>query len=427
MSRSTARVRLAGGGGAVASLAVAAVLAAGCDGSEAPAAAAPVVTLVSPQPMDAVAGQDGDGPWQPLAHENGGYRLQLRAGGRFSLAFVCRATGIGEVIHAHSEELSTIHVPCGDPLAGHALPAASQRWQGAIRGAGPGAEVTVSFGIHDVGLAAEVTGAGYRIDLRPGSYDLLAVARQPDGSSRVILARAVEVAGPGGRDLDFGAAGALVPRDTPLALPAGTPGERMEAAVMVTTGRGARGAIASPAAGRAALLDDAALGPDDNQSLLLFTASGDGAQLRGLTRSVGDGALPPLELPPPLTGASASLAATAPVSRPRAAFQPQAGPLFYQLDITSLAAPTPAATPITWVVNASARWLGHRAAIELPDLSGAPGFSAAHGPAPGAPLLIYLTAVTSNRRLDVLLDGARPGRGDFSSYAKTLAMLPARP
>jgi hypothetical protein len=76
------------------------------------------------------------------------------------------------------------------------------------------------------------------------------------------------------------------------------------------------------------------------------------------------------------------------------------------------------------VVNASARWLGDRTSIELPDLSAAPGFSPEYGPPPRIPLLLQLTAVTSNRRLDALLDGITPPAGDeLTALAKAVVRV----
>jgi hypothetical protein len=314
--------------------------------------------------------------------------------------------------------MSMIRVPCGDPLAGYQVPETKHPWQGAIRGAGPGADVTVSFGVHDVPQGAKVTADRYSIDLRPASYDMLAIARQPDGQTRIIMKRLVGVTGPGSLDLDFGTDG-IAPRSRPVTLPAAAPGERLYTTVILVTERGAAGALFSPVPEQAPLLDETQLSGNDRQVVVVQAVTADGA-LRAVQLFVVGGTLPAFELPAKVTSASALLVARTPVARPRVSFQAPPGALFYQLGIAQL---VPRET-IRWVVNTSARWLAGNSTIELPDLSAVPGFAVDHGPAPDAPLKLELTAVTTNRRMDALLDSVLPAtRGETAAFAQMFVPL----
>ena len=336
------------------------------------------------------------------------------------MALVCRSLGLAEVIHQLAGGDFGVRVPCGDPLDGFGLPATTHRWQGAILGAGPGAQVTVSFGIHQVSLPAAVTGSSYSVDLRPGPHDLLAIAQEADGSARVIVRHHVEVGGPGTLDLDFGSPEAVTPRLNIQRLPAVPPGELVQAGIQVTTWRGARGELVSPTPGRLPDIPAGFLSPDDVQEAWIRSAARDAVQLRQFSIRLATSAPLELTLPDPLTGVSAALAATTPVVRPRITFQPQPGVLFYQFTVAQL---VPRQT-VAWVVNASAAWLGAETSLELPDLSAVPGFPPELSPPPGVPLQLELTAVTSNRGMDVLLDGLLPpGPGESTSIAKTVLSL----
>ena len=379
----------------------------------------PVVTLLSPQPLDAVAYRDGDDAWQVLERQGNAYTFPIHRG-RFSLALVCRSLGLGEVIHAYAHEVSMIRVPCGDPLGGYGLPETTHRLQGAIHGVGAGAQVTVSFGIYQTSLPAEVTPASYSIDLRPGPYDLLAIAEEKDGRTRVIVKHHVEVPAAGVVDLDFASAESLAPRLQSVRLPAVDAGERLQTGVLLTTWRGARGVLLSSTPGQLPLLDRTQLPPDNTQEVWVRSAATNAVQLRGFSQTLGVAGGVDLTLPAPITGTAAALAAEAPVARPRASFASQPGPLFYQLTIAQL---VPQET-VTWVVNASAQWLAGSNSLELPDLFAVPGFPPSLGPPPQVPLQLELTAVTSNRRMDVILDGVLPpGPNETTSFAKTVLSL----
>jgi hypothetical protein len=396
-------------------LAIAAAVALGCMMEDTRPERPPSMTLLSPRPLDAVAYRDGDGPWKVLQHRGDRYFVELQ-GEKYSVALVCRSLGLAEVIHQLAIGDFTVRVPCGDPLDGHGLPATTHRWQGAIRGTGPGSQVTVSFGIHQVALPAAVTASGYSIDLRPGPHDLLAIAQEADGSARVIVRHHVEVGGPGTLDLDFASGAAVTPRLNVESLPTVARGELLQTGVQVTTWRGARGELVSPTPGKLPLLPAGFLSPDDVQEAWIRSVAGDAVQLRQFSVSLSTPNPINLMLPDPLIGVSAMRAATTPVVRPRVSFQPQPGVLFYQFTVAQLV-PRQA---VAWVVNASASWLGADGSLELPDLSAVPGFSSELGPPPEVPLQLELTAVTSNRAMEVLLDGLRPpGPGESTASAKT--------
>jgi hypothetical protein len=391
----------------------------GCMMEDTPKQRPPSMTLLSPRPLDAVAYRDGDGPWTVLPHQGDRYFAQLQRE-KFSVALVCRSLGLAEVIHQLAIGDFGIRVPCGDPLDGFGLPATTHRWQGDILGTGPGAQVTVSFGIHRVSLPAAVTGSSYSVDLRPGPHDLLAIAQETDGSARVIVRHHVEVGGPGRLDLDFGAPEAVTPRLTIQRFPAVPPGELVQAGVQVTTWRGARGELVSPTPGRLPDIPAGLLSPDDVQEAWIRSVARDAVQLRQFSVSLATPYPINLTLPDPVTGVSAALAATAPVVRPRVSFQPQPGVLFYQFTVAQL---VPTQT-VAWVVNTSAAWLAADSSLELPDLSAVPGFPPELGPPPGVPLQLELTAVTSNRAMEVLLDGVMPpGPGESTGIAKTVLSL----
>jgi hypothetical protein len=398
---------------------IAAALAVGCnlDGAKPPL---PLVTVFSPKPLDAVAYRNGDGPWRTLEQRDGQYTFQVHEE-RFSLALVCRSLGLAEVIHAAIGQVSAIHVPCGDPLDGFGLPETTHRWQGAIRGVGPGAQVSVSFGLHKISIPATVSGAGYEVGLRPAAHDLLAIAQEADGSARVIVKHHIDVTGPGTLDLDFGSADAVSARLLAHVLPAAAPGELLQAGLQITTWRGARGEVVSTTPGKLPELPGGVLSPDDVQEVWVRGVARDTVQLRQISVSLAGGEVLELALPDPLSGVSAALAASAPVVRPRVNFQPQPPVLFYQLAVAQL---VPQQT-VAWVVNASARWLGSGGnSLELPDLSGVAGFPPELGPPPGVPLQLELTAVTSTRSMDVLLDGLTlPGPGQSTASAKTVLSL----
>ena len=364
---------------AIGVLAIAAVVALGCTLEDTPKSRPPSMTVWSASPLDALAYRDGDGPWTVLEHRGDRYFVELQRD-RFSLALVCRSLGLAEVIHTLASGDFGIRVPCGDPLDGFGLPATTHRWQGAIRGTGPGAQVTVSFGIHQVSLPAAVTASGYRIDLRPGPHDLLAIAQQADGSARVIVQHHVEVAGPGTLDLDFASAQAVTPRLNAETLPAVARGELLQTGIQVTTWRGARGEVVSPSPGKMPDIPAGFLSPDDVQEAWIRSVAGDALQLRQFSVSLATADRVHLMLPDPLTGVAA-LAATTPVVRPRITFQPQPGVLFYQFTVAQL---VPMQT-VAWVVNASAHWLGSETSLELPDLSAVPGFPPELSPPPGYP------------------------------------------
>ena len=140
----------------------------------------------------------------------------------------------------------------------------------------------------------------------------------------------------------------------------------------------------------------------------------------GVSQAQVGTASPTLTLPAPLNGAAATLAASAPVARPRVSFQPQPGALFYQLAIAQL---VPQET-ISWVINTSSRAPGSGNSLELPDLFAVPGFPPELGPPPKVPLQLELTAITSNRRMDIILDGvAPPAPGESTGFAKTVLSL----
>jgi hypothetical protein len=400
-------------------LAIAAAVALGCMMEDTRPERPPSMTLLSPRPLDAVAYRDGDGPWTVLDHQGDRYFVELQRE-KFSVALVCRSLGLAEVIHQLAGGDFGFRVPCGDPLDGFGLPATTHRWQGAILGAGPGAQVTVSFGIHQVSLPAAVTGSSYSVDLRPGPHDLLAIAQEADGSARVIVRHHVEVGGPGTLDLDFGSPEAVTPRLNIQRLPAVPPGELVQAGIQVTTWRGARGELVSPTPGRLPDIPAGFLSPDDVQEAWIRSVARDAVQLRQFSVSLATPDPINLTLPDPLTGVSAALAATAPVVRPRVSFQPQPGVLFYQFTVAQL---VPTQT-VAWVVNASAAWLAADTSLELPDLSAVPGFPPELGPPSGVPLQLELTAVSSNRAMEVLLDGVLPpGPGESTSIAKTVLSL----
>jgi hypothetical protein len=399
-------------------LAIAAAVGLGCIGGENGDPGPPVMTLLSPKPLDTVAYRDGDGPWQPLENAFGVYRFDVHQP-RFTLAFVCRSLGLGEVIQAATDDVAMIRVPCGDPLEGYGLTEPPRRRQGSIRGVGTGAQVTVSFGIYGISMPAEVTAAGYGIDLRPARYDLLAVAEESDGRTRVIVRHLIDPATQENLDLDFGSSEALAPVEQPIAA-AGAPGERLQTGVTIMTRLGAKGVLLSRTPGQLPLLDQARLGPEDIQDVWLRGAATDTVQLRGVSQALARSSGPMLTLPPPVTGATAMAAASTPVVRPRVGFQPQPGALFYQLTIAQL---VPQDT-LTWVVNASSRALAGGSSLELPDLFALPGFAPALAPPPGVPLQLELTVVTSNRRMDILLDGmAAPAPGETTGFAKTVLSL----
>jgi hypothetical protein len=374
------------------------------------------LTVLSAEALDWARYQVGNGPWLPLDNAFGVNHFETPT--RFTLAYVCREARMGEIIQADTWEMDMIRIPCGKPLAFYSRGDARHAWRGALRGAPAGSKLMVAFGSYSVSLPATVTGSEYAIDLPAVGYDVMAVALTPDGGGRLVIKRlAVTADGPGTLDIDFGE-GAVTLEERPLQLPAPDAGESLQAAVTITSaGRGASIRIESSRPGQVTMAPAAQLGPGDMQQLSVNGVGATRQQLRGFVRTIEDDQLPPVDLPPTFATPAASLAATAPVARPSVTFQRQPAALFYQLVASSPAG------GFTWVVNASARSLGD-ASLVLPDLSAVPGFDPAWGPLPGIPLLLEVTAVTSSRRLDDLIDGiSQPPPDESTTFAKKVLFL----
>ena len=349
----------------------------------------PLVTVISPKPLDWAAfqdGQDGDKGWQQLDSTKDTIRFEPRSD-RFSLAFVCQDAQLGEIIHARAHEIRMVRAPCGSPLGQlqGGVPPPRHTWRGSIKGAVPGSRVTVVFGTYHVSFPATVMAAGYATELSTGAYDLLALEQPPAGPARLIVIRGIRVAAAGGTDVDF-EQGALLTEDRPWTAVA-LPGESLEAGLTLTTfGAGASLSFSSMRPGHVPVLVPSALHPQDAQELWISGVQTQPLQMRGLIQTFAGGALAQAELPPLFSSAGAVLASRDPVARPRVSFDPEqtgqpAGPearpgvVLYQMTVS-----TAASAGLTWVVNASARWLAGKSSFEMANLAAVPGFDSSLGP-----------------------------------------------
>lgn len=369
--------------------------------------------------------RDGDGPWQQIPNPGWGSQLVLKKDSPgMTVAFVCKSTMLGEVIHMADDELSSLDVFCGIPYSDPGQ--LTLEWRGAIKGAGSDAKVTLVFGSWwegplSVPLAA---GAGdYKVRVLPRQHDVAALAESPGRPPRLLLRHNLSSQGAGGvADLDF-EVGALVPQEQMLALPMAAPGEQLQAGVTLTTKERAFLELPLTGANRVPVFAQRDLADDDLQELQV--SAGGPAGLRGVKHRLVDGPMPKLQLPPAFNAAEV---ARGPAALPKASFDAYPEASFYQMTVSPLgAAPT-----FTWVINVGARWLasrtlGSKQTLEFPELSTLPGFDPAWAPDAKQPSLIELTAVTSSRRFGELInDSDRFGAPapELTTYAKQIVSLP---
>jgi hypothetical protein len=371
-----------------------------------------------PVPLTWVAFQDGDGPWQRAIDQAGVYTLDAPSG-RYAVAFVCNAAPavqLGEVIAATVQELNDIQAPCPIPLPGSPV----HRWAGTIKGAGNVAATTITFASLEGGaFRATINGAGYTIDLPPGSYDLVAAQ-----GNLLNLKRGIKIDAAGTTDVDF-AMGSVMAKSQPLPAIVSDPQEIVEAGVFFTSPRGARADFFGPK-GTVALLDPGDLAPGDSQRVYVDARGTKAATFRGLFRSVAGGPLPAFTLPPALAGAGAvpAVGTKSPVTlRPKVSFDLYPSARFYQASMF-----TDMPDKFVWVMNVGAGWLGGRTSFELPDLSGVAGFDPAWGPPLNLALAVEIIAVSSSRGFGALLDDLPPtGPGVEVTYAKKIVTLQPAP
>ena len=304
----------------------------------------------------------------------------------------------------------------------------THRREGAIRGVPPGAQVSVSFGAYQRSVARRGHGRG--LQRRPAPGPPRPAGHRPASGRR----RPGDRPAPrrGGRTRarwtwTSPPTGALIPRlnTREAARPgAGRAGADRRAGDHLAGGPGRAGVAGRP--GKLPLLDPRRfLSPDDIQEAWMRAAGAtDAVQLRAFSQSAGQRQQPvDLTLPEPITGVSAS------AGRHQRRWSARASPSSRSRGCCSISSPSP-----SWFPSADRRLGGQRQrvagwptgnSLELPDLSGVPGFPAELGPPPGVPLQLELTAVTSNRR-----DGlhprraaaARPGRVR-PAFAKTVLSL----
>jgi hypothetical protein len=369
----------------------------------------------SPASLTWVAFRDGDGAWQRLTPDtSGGYRFDA-ASGRYMAAFVCAMPDVmqGEVIAATAAELDDIQVPCPAP-AGTGV---RHRRVGAVRGLPTGGRAQVIFGSRTTGswaAASSSDGTSYMVDLPPGIYDLVTAV-----GSTLLVQHDINVDSPGTSDIDLGT-GAATAKPQPLPTIATAAKEILESGAFFTSAGGVRVDLSAPK-GSVGLLDPADLGRGDSQEVYL-EARDDQNGFRGLSLAVPGGPLPALNLPPPLTGVTATIASATPVVRPKITFEAYPNARFYQANVF-----TDMPDNFVWLMNVGTGWLNGATSFELPDLSGVPGFDPAWGPRNDRALGVQVIGVASNRSFGPLLHDLAPSAGDQTTYGKKLFTLePAR-
>jgi hypothetical protein len=365
-------------------------------------------TLLSAQPLRAVAAQDGDGAWQTLSHKDGAYRFEVFTG-RYRLVYVCLTTAAGEILQATLEELSSLGERCGDGPAPQVT--------GAIRGLPDLTPVHVVIGRHGQNYHAypQVSETSYTLAVPPGNYDLIATADVRLEPSRILIKRDLTISGPTTLDLDF-SVGALQPRLTPVTYKDGSPVEGTPTGSYLRTRRGALIAYSGDF-GKVELLDPAVL-DGDLQAVNVMTVD----QLnrrRGVMLPVID-AVPPIELPPLVPFTARRFPDTGTGARVRIALEAPPTATYYGVELQW----HPGGPE--WTARVGAAWIGGATTFELPDIAALPGFQAAWAPPRQGSFNVGLTAYVSNRSMQrTLEDEGAPGQaGDTFSYTDTTVDAP---
>ena len=335
-----------------------------------------VVPLAGPPWRESawVAARDGDGPWTRLSPSAGVHRF-VATSGRYTIATACPSTGAGSITQATTAELAEVRDLC---LAEPVLP--TFRHTGAIRGAPPGAKPQVSFGVGPIGavfakIAAD--GLSYAADLPAGGYEL--VANDGGATPRVLVLSSLMVTGPGTTDVDF-SSGTRATVARPIAVTGLTMGEQLQTTIaFIGKGGGSARWLVHGMAPMVPMLPPAALGSGEGQRLEVVAYKG---LVLSESRSIAigfTGEPPAVSLPPPLVVKTVGAGPAGTVFRPQVELAPHPDALVYNVYVAS----TRDDAGLAWLVRSGARWLGAPATttIAFPDLTAAPGFDPAWGPA----------------------------------------------
>jgi hypothetical protein len=373
------------------------------------------VTPPGGSPLQWVAFNDGDGPWQTLDGASGVYSFSVKSG-RYGLAFVCslpRGFG-GEVVHATAAELTALTIDCGAPP-----PVASHRLSGKITGLPAAARVEVqggrgaeSFQLQQIDPPA----TAYQASLPADTYDLAAISYLDDRPGQLLLRRDVAIAADVVVDLDF--AQGLPLLEQPLSLTgdgASAPG--LVAVVSLITKRAqlAWGDLSGQRPTGYPALPASALAAGEVLELDVSSTTGQlpAFSVRGIILGLRQPKAVEVALPPLFSPELSVTAAASP--RPRVSFTAYPGALYYQL----VAGQFTAGRTAQWLCIFSAAWLGAEASYQLPDFSGARGYRAEFGLLPQAAVDIEADAVTSSRDLSrTLNDDPATRDGSRLTYAR---------
>jgi hypothetical protein len=367
-----------------------------------------------------VAAQDGDGAWTQLSPTApGSYGFEVKNGsGRYAVAFVCKVTGVGEVLQATVAGATRLEVICAARGPG----GFANAWRGALKGLAAGATPTVTLGsgglVYPAALADDAS--SYLVMLPNGTFDL-AAADAASGNARVVVSRNIAVNGSGNTDVDFGT-GAMMAQEREVKTVNLEPTEDVTAFSTFSTAAGATLGFSSGT--RVSVLDDKQLAAGDRQRLIVSSFSPSGSE-RGVTQPLSSSDPAPLTpaLPPRFVPEVKAIAAST-IVRPRATLpQRLANTTFFQMEIAPGAPPPTAA--LTWILNVEAAWVGNGTSFELPDLTTLPGYDATFGPDPKLPALVSTTAVDSTAGFEATINGkdADLARATIR-HAKGLTTLP---
>jgi hypothetical protein len=340
----------------------------GEDAGQADASPPATVTLRSydgPLPSDIaiVAYRDGDGEWQRVEGGGGVYMFTVESG-RYALATVCDATGMGRGVYIRTQRFLTSETT--QLSTGCSWHERTGAFTGSVTGLASGDTAGINLGS---ALASVTFGSPeYSAMILPGRVDMVAT-RQNSAfvPLRMMIVRGATLSDGGSYAFDLGAGG-FVPVVHELAFTGTLEGEETYATPILFTSRGALGGLGSLGLTQWAGVPTEELVADDVHVVEIDTGFDNAyREVFAFTHEATDLSL---EFPAPGDDPTVSVTDTSPYVR--LSYQPARKPdhRLYALTFRQIDGP-----PSQWRDVASSGWLDAGYPVETPDLSGLDGWN----------------------------------------------------